>query len=79
MAHQQLEKGQMSTNLHLLRKCCNSPKSYLIIYDGADTPDLPVLVCIDCYQDNTFQKFIKKIVEITDSTDAKTILRKTQF
>lgn len=47
-------------NLEQLRECCNKEKLFLIIYDGGDTPDLPVLVCSSCYKTRfIFQEFIK--------------------
>lgn len=51
----------MSTkDIESVRECCTNPKSFLIIYDGADTADLPVRVCDYCLENKPFfQKFIK--------------------
>ncbi len=51
----------MSTkDLESLRECCTNLKSFLIIYDGAGTADLPVLVCSYCLENKPFfQKSIK--------------------
>ncbi len=57
------------TELDELRECCTNEKMYLIIYDGAITPDLPILVCKACFENNPiFQRFIKQ----------KTLLQKTK-
>lgn len=50
----------MSKELESLRECCTNPKSFLIIYEGGDTADLPVLVCNYCLENKSFfQKSIK--------------------
>jgi len=49
----------MTSTLESLRECCNAPKSFIIIFDGADTPDLPILVCKTCSGKPLFQKFVK--------------------
>ena len=41
-----------------LRECCENTKSNIIIYDGAGTGDLPILVCDVCFNELSFQKFI---------------------
>ena len=64
----------MAVNLETLRICCKNKKSFLIIYDGAETADLPVLVCNDCFNNTTFQKFIKTKYNITKATDLQSIL-----
>lgn len=44
-----------------LRVCCDKPKLYFIVYDGGSTPDLPIHVCKDCFENKPqFQQFIKK-------------------
>ncbi len=62
--------------LEKLRECCKNKKSYLVIYDGAVTADLPVLVCNDCFQNSLFQKFVKTKMELTETDDIKTFLKK---
>ena len=62
--------------LEKLRECCKNKKSYLIIYDGSVTADLPVLVCNTCFQNNLFQKFVKTKLTITEDTDIESILKK---
>jgi len=62
-----------SRALEKLRECCKNMKSYLIIYDGAGTPDLPVLVCNTCFQNNLFQKFVKTKMPVTEYTDLKSL------
>ena len=66
----------MATTLEKTRQCCKNPKFFLILFDGAGTADLPILVCKDCSQKNLFQKFIKKRMTITKATDISTILKK---
>lgn len=58
-----------SRTLEKLRECCKNKKSYLIIYDGAGTADLPVLVCNTCFQNTLFQKFVKTKMPVTEDTD----------
>ena len=58
-------------NLESVRECCTNPKSFLIIYDGADTGDLPVLVCSSCLENKiTFQKFIKSKKPLPKTTES---------
>ena len=65
----------MSTSkTSILRECCDNTKSYLIIYDGADTGDLTVLVCGNCIVKTIFQKFIKIKKEIQNISDVTSIL-----
>ncbi|MDE1726267.1 MAG: hypothetical protein KGH89_03270 [Thaumarchaeota archaeon] len=60
------------SNLDKLRKCCENQKTYLIVYDGGPTPDLPVLVCQSCYDSfPVFQKFIKSKQFVEDSSNQK--------
>lgn len=51
----------MSTkDLESVRECCTNLKSFLIIYEGGDTADLPVLICDYCLENKPFfQKSIK--------------------
>lgn len=50
-----------TSNLEQLRECCKNEKMYLVIYDGGTAPDLPILVCKNCFEnDPAFQQFIKK-------------------
>jgi hypothetical protein len=61
--------------LEKVRKCCGNSKSHLIFYDGADTADLPVLVCEKCIKNPVFQKFILLRFKITKKTDVKQLLK----
>lgn len=63
-----------SSFLENLRECCPNPKSNLIIFDGADTADLPILVCEECKQQLIFQRFILSKFTITNQTDIDKIL-----
>jgi len=55
-----MEQTLQSYNLEKLRECCDKEKSFLIIYDGGNTSDLPILVCQSCYDTKPiFQSFIK--------------------
>lgn len=67
-----------SLNLEKLRECCSNPKYFLIIYDGADTPYLPILVCDQCVGESAFQKFIVARYQLTEKTDVKKILEDFQ-
>lgn len=65
----------MSTKDLEVRECCSNPKSFLIIYDGADTGDLSVLVCDYCLENKIiFQKFIKSKEPVSKTT--KSILKR---
>jgi len=58
----------LSTDLDELRECCKNPKKYYIIYDGGNTPDLPVLICQTCFGTKSiFQKFIKHKELVSDN------------
>jgi hypothetical protein len=63
-----------SNILEKLRECCDNPKSHIVIYDGADTGDLPLLVCDDCLNKPTFQKFILAKYPFTKKTIVQEIL-----
>ena len=45
--------------LEKTRQCCQNPSIFLILFDGGDTPDLPIRICRGCSQKPLFQKFIK--------------------
>lgn len=58
----------IAEQLDSLRVCCDKPKLYLIVYDGGPTPDLPIHVCTDCFENKPkFQRFIKKKILLHDS------------
>ena len=63
-----------SSILENTRECCCNPKSHLIFYDGADTADLPVLICDSCINNIIFQKFIISKFKITSKTKVKELL-----
>lgn len=60
--------------LENLRECCKNPKSTLVIFDGADTAHLPILVCKECEQQPLFQRFVISKFNITKHTDIDQIL-----
>ncbi|MDH5462758.1 MAG: hypothetical protein OEY17_07960 [Nitrosopumilus sp.] len=60
--------------LENLRECCHNPKSNLIIFDGADTADLPILVCKKCEGKPIFQKFVVSKFKIIKQTNIEQIL-----
>ncbi len=64
-----------SPDLENIRECCNSPKTHLIFYDGADTADLPILICDDCIGNLIFQQFIVSRFILTKKTDIDQILK----
>jgi hypothetical protein len=64
----------MITTLEKTRHCCKNPKFFLILFDGAGTADLPILVCEVCSQKPLFQKFVKIKVSINSNLDIKEIL-----
>jgi|APSaa5957512535_1039671.scaffolds.fasta_scaffold23736_2 hypothetical protein len=64
--------------LEKLRECCNNPKSHIIIYDGANTSDLPVLVCDECDNNPIFQKYVISRFQLTKKTDVSQILKNYQ-
>ncbi|MCV0431675.1 hypothetical protein [Nitrosopumilus sp.] len=61
--------------LESLRECCNNTKSYIVIYDGAGTGDLPLLVCEGCLNKPSFQKFILAKFKFTQKNTVEDILR----
>jgi hypothetical protein len=65
-------------NLEKVRECCTNPKSFLIIYEGGGTRELPVLVCNYCFENNQiFQKFIKSKEPVTENKiHLKNVLQK---
>lgn len=67
-----------SSVLEKIRCCCGNPKSHLIFYDGANTADLPVLVCDECFENSTFQKFIVSRFKITEKTNVSQLLQNYQ-
>lgn len=60
--------------LEKTRHCCKNPKFFLILFDGAGTTDLPILVCKSCSQKPLFQKFVKIRISINSNLDFKEIL-----
>lgn len=64
-----------SAILENLRECCGNTKSHIIIYDGAETGDLPVLVCDVCFNESSFQKYIVARYQFTRKTSIKEILK----
>jgi len=64
-----------SSNLENVRECCSNTKSHLIFYDGADTADLPILVCNYCIDKLIFQKFIVSKFKLTAKTNIKELLQ----
>lgn len=64
-----------SSGLENIRECCSKLKSHLIFYDGANTADLPVLVCEECINNSVFQKFIVTRFKLTEKTELKEILK----
>ena len=67
-----------SPKLEKTKECCNNPKTHLIFYDGADTADLPILVCRKCMSYPIFQKFIVSKFQITKNTNIRQILKNYQ-
>jgi len=65
----------ISLILENLRECCDNPKSYLIIYDGADTADLPILVCDKCFSELSFQKYVVVRYQLTQKTSIDDFLK----
>ena len=61
--------------LENLRECCDNTKSHIIIYDGAETGDLPILVCDVCFNDLSFQKYIVSKFQLTPKTSVEEILK----
>ena len=64
----------MMPSLEKTRHCCKNRKIFLILFDGAGTADLPILVCKDCSQKPLFQKFVKIKVSINSNLDLEGIL-----
>lgn len=64
--------------LENLRECCKNTKSHIIIYDGAGTGDLPILVCDICFNELSFQKFIVVRYQLTKKTNIEQILKNYQ-
>jgi len=64
----------MGTTLEKTRQCCKNPKFFLILFNGAGTADLPILVCKDCSQKPLFQKFTKLRISINPDSDINVIL-----
>ncbi|GKS67852.1 hypothetical protein YTPLAS73_13990 [Nitrosarchaeum sp.] len=58
-----------------LRECCENTKSHIVIYNGAGTGDLPVLVCDVCFDESSFQKFIVARYQLTKKTNIEQILK----
>ncbi len=59
----------MSKDLESIRECCANSKSFLIVYDGAGTGDLSVLVCGYCLENKViFQKFIKSKEPVSETS-----------
>ncbi|NNM03272.1 MAG: hypothetical protein HKP26_06915 [Nitrosopumilus sp.] len=63
-----------SSVLENIRECCSNPKSNLIFYDGADTADLPILICDSCIDNVVFQKFIISKFKLTSKTKVRELL-----
>ena len=64
-----------SSILENLRECCDNAKSHIVIYDGAETGDLPVLVCDVCFNESSFQKYIIARYQFTRKTSVEEILK----
>jgi hypothetical protein len=64
----------MGATLEKIRYCCKNSKFFLIVFDGAGTADLPILVCEDCSQKPLFQKFTKQQIPINFDSDVNKIL-----
>ena len=62
-------------DLDSVRECCTNQKSFLIIYNGAVTADLPILVCTECVNNSIFQQFVVIKFEINKKTDIDQILK----
>jgi len=65
----------MGTSLEKTRQCCKNPSIFLILFDGAGTSDLPILVCKSCSQKPLFQKFVKTRISINHDSDNDAILK----
>jgi len=65
----------MVTSLEKTRGCCKNPPIFLILFDGAGTPDLPIRVCKSCSEKPLFQKFIKTRISINHDSDVEAILK----
>jgi hypothetical protein len=61
--------------LEKLRECCNNSKSHIVIYDGAETGDLPILVCDICFKEMFFQKYIVAKYQLTKKISIEEILK----
>ncbi len=64
----------MEATLERTRHCCKNPKFFVILFDGAGTADLPILVCKPCSQKPLFQKFVKIRVSINSNLNLEEIL-----
>jgi len=61
-------------SLEKIRQCCKNSKIFFILFDGAGTADLPILVCKVCSEKPLFQKFVKSKISINSNLDIKEIL-----
>lgn len=64
----------MTSSLESLRECCKNQKFFLIIFDGADTAALPILVCHECATKTVFQQFVISKFNITKQINIAEIL-----
>jgi len=64
----------MGTSLEKTRQCCKNPSIFLILFDGADTADLPIRVCESCSKKHLFHKFVKTRISINHNSDVDAIL-----
>jgi len=64
----------MGASLEKTRQCCKNPSLFLILFDGAGTPDLPIHVCKDCSKKPLFQKFVKIRISINPDSNIEDIL-----
>ena len=59
----------MDTPLEKLRCCCKNNPVLLILFDGGETPDLPITVCNRCSKKSIFQRFVKSREAIYSNLD----------
>ena len=63
----------MEDTLEKIRQCCNNPKLFLFLFNGAGTADLPIMICKRCSQKPLFQKFTKLRISINCNSDVQEI------
>ena len=64
----------IKSTIEKIRHCCENQKTLFILFDGADTGDLPILSCEDCSLKPLFQKFVKSKIAINSDSDIDEIL-----